>query len=460
MSKITINDFARRAYKHYINAGLTPAGACGLMGNQYAESAGFIANRVEFLLISRLKQDGKTYTDESYTDAVDAGKISREKFLRPRGLKYGYGLCQWTTPIRKAGLYDLARQRGVSIGDETLALDYTLQELRDSYPKVLRVLQSAKTVREASDYVLQHFECPNNWQSMRGTRADYGQQYYDYFTQEDYKDMTEAELRQKVVDTAKAWLGCRESDGSHRKIIDLYNKHKPLARGYAVRYTDAWCATFVSAVAIKLGLTGIMPTECGCGEMIRLYAKIGRWMEQDNYVPEPGDIIMYDWDDTGKGDCTGEPEHVGIVVSVSNGEIKVIEGNKNDAVAYRTLAVNGRHIRGYCLPDYASKAGKVPEASTQPAEPATAPEQPAKPAGGTSLNKTPKWVGAATCNGLNVRTYAGTEYPCIKSWPKLNKGNLVDVCDSVKATDGATWYYVRIAGKIFGFVHSKYIRRQ
>lgn len=272
--------------------------------------------------------------------------------------------------------------------------------------------------------------------------------------------MTEKELRQKVVDTANAWLGCQESDGSHKKIIDLYNGHKPLARGYAVRYTDAWCATFVSAVAIKLGLTGIMPTECGCGEMIRLYAKIGRWMEKDSYVPEPGDIIMYDWDDTGKGDCAGEPEHVGIVVSVSNGEIKVIEGNKNDAVAYRTLAVNGRHIRGYCLPDYAGRAGKDPGTPTQPAKPAEAPEQPAKPASGTPLNKTRKWVGAATCNGLNVRTYAGTRYPNIKSWPKLNKGNLVDVCDSVKATDGATWYYVRIAGKIFGFVHSKYIRRQ
>ena len=77
--------------------------------------------------------------------------------------------------------------------------------------------------------------------------------------------MTEQQLRQKVVNTARGWLGRRESDGSHRAIIDLYNAHTPLARGYQVQYTDAWCATFVSAVAIKCGLADIMPLECGCG---------------------------------------------------------------------------------------------------------------------------------------------------------------------------------------------------
>ena len=75
--------------------------------------------------------------------------------------------------------------------------------------------------------------------------------------------MTELEVRQKVLNTAKQYLGCKESDGSHKKIIDIYNGHKPLARGYAVKYTDAWCATFVSAVSILCGYTDIMFTECG-----------------------------------------------------------------------------------------------------------------------------------------------------------------------------------------------------
>lgn len=180
--------------------------------------------------------------------------------------------------------------------------------------------------------------------------------------------MTEKELRAKVVSIAQGYLGCKESDGSHRKIIDIYNGHKPLARGYAVKYTDAWCATFVSACFIRAGLTDIAPTECGCGKMIALYQKLGRWDENDARVPAPGDVIMYDWQDSGAGDNTGAPDHVGIVVSVTGSSMKIIEGNKSNAVSYRTLAVNGKFIRGYCLPNYASKAtggSSAPSAPTQ-----------------------------------------------------------------------------------------------
>ena len=168
--------------------------------------------------------------------------------------------------------------------------------------------------------------------------------------------MTELEVRQKVLDTAEQFLGCKESDGSHKKIIDIYNGHKPLARSYKVKYTDAWCATYVSAVSILCGYTDIMFTECGCGAMIQLYQNAGRWQERDDYVPSPADIIMYDWDDTGAGENKGAPEHVGIVAEVNGNTLTIIEGNKGQAVATRTMAVNGRYIRGYCLPDYASKA--------------------------------------------------------------------------------------------------------
>lgn len=168
--------------------------------------------------------------------------------------------------------------------------------------------------------------------------------------------MTEKELRQSYINAAISYLGCKESDGSHKKIIDLYNSHKPLARSYAVKYTDSWCATFVSAMAIKAGLTSIIPTECGCGQMIQLFQKLGAWVENDAYRPEAGDIIFYDWDDSGAGDCTGWPEHVGIVVSVSGNTMKIIEGNKSDSVSYRDIAVNARYIRGYGVPKYSSKA--------------------------------------------------------------------------------------------------------
>ena len=61
-----INNFARKAYKAYTAFGLTPEGACGLMGNQYSESAGFLANRLEFLCVKRYKEKGKTYRCHIY----------------------------------------------------------------------------------------------------------------------------------------------------------------------------------------------------------------------------------------------------------------------------------------------------------------------------------------------------------------------------------------------------------
>lgn len=173
-----INNFARKAYTAYTAFGLTPEGACGLMGNQYPESAGFLANRLEFLCVKRYKEKGKTYTDATYTQAVDNGKISRAEFLSPMGKHYGYGLAQWTTSKRKAGLYDRAKKQGVSIADEDLQIEYVLWELEHRFPKVLQKLKTTKSVQEASDYVLQYYEQPNGWQSMKKTRASYGQTYY------------------------------------------------------------------------------------------------------------------------------------------------------------------------------------------------------------------------------------------------------------------------------------------
>ena len=79
-------------------------------------------------------------------------------------------------------------------------------------------------------------------------------------------------------------------------------------------------------------------------------------MEYDAYTPRMGDIIYYSWNDWGSSDNHEWPDHVGIVARVSGNKILVIEGNKNDSVAYRTVYVNGRYIRGYGLPDYSSLA--------------------------------------------------------------------------------------------------------
>lgn len=156
----------------------------------------------------------------------------------------------------------------------------------------------------------------------------------------------------KVIEQARAWLGKNEADGSHREIVDIYNSQKSLPRSVRMKYTDPWCAATVSAISIKLGYTDIIPTECGCQRMIDSFKAIGRWIENENRTPKPGDIIFYDWGDSGSGDNTGWSDHVGIVEAVSGGEITVIEGNYDNAVKRRKLAVNGRFIRGYGVPDY------------------------------------------------------------------------------------------------------------
>ncbi|MDO5363071.1 MAG: glucosaminidase domain-containing protein [Eubacteriales bacterium] len=169
--------------------------------------------------------------------------------------------------------------------------------------------------------------------------------------------------RKAVIKQAKAWYGCKESDGTHRKIIDVYNKQNPLPRGYRVTYRDAWCATYVSAVSLILGYTKIIPTECGCNQMIEKFKKIGCWVEDDSYVPQEADIVFYDWDDTGEGDCIGGTEHVGFVESVSGGYATIIEGNIRDSVGRRKLKINGRYIRGYAVPKYDDEPASAPEPS-------------------------------------------------------------------------------------------------
>ena len=173
--------------------------------------------------------------------------------------------------------------------------------------------------------------------------------------------MTENQLRSNVVSIMKGWLGWSEANGKHKKIIDIYNNYRPLARGYKVQYTDEWCATAVSAAFIKAGLTDIGFTECSCNRMIDLYKAKGRWEERDSYVPKIGDVIMYNWQDNGIGDNAGSADHVGLVAAINGTRLTIIEGNKNEFVSYRSINANGKYIRGYCLPDYASKASKPVE---------------------------------------------------------------------------------------------------
>lgn len=351
-----------KIWNYLTTQGLTEAGAAGLMGNLYAESA------LEPKNLQNSYEKALGFTDSTYTAAVDNG--SYNGFVHDAA---GYGLAQWTYWSRKEALLGYAKARGKSVGDLETQLGFLMEELSSDYKAVLSTLKSTGSVKAASNVVLLKFERPADQSvAVQNARAKNGQAYYDKYAtsqtvQEGGSSMTEQQLRKKYVDYAITYLGCKESDGSHKKIIDLYNSHTPLAQGYKMKYTDAWCACYVSAMAIGCGLEDIIPLEVSCGRYITLAKNMGIWVESDSYTPKTGDLILYDWDDTGSGDATTGADHIGIVVSVTGKTIKVIEGNNGDKVAYRTIQVNGRYIRGFVTPKYASKAtsgGSQPPATS------------------------------------------------------------------------------------------------
>ena len=170
------------------------------------------------------------------------------------------------------------------------------------------------------------------------------------------KEMTRA----AVVNLVNSWEGLKESDGSHKKIVDIYNSYKgSFPRGLKMKYNWSWCACTWSALAIKLGYTSIMPIEISCYYLIEAAKKMGIWVEDDAHVPNIGEAVLYYWKDGenfAKTDCTGVPDHVGTVIEVnkSAGMFVVMEGNYSDSVKKRTLSINGRFIRGFIVPKYTS----------------------------------------------------------------------------------------------------------
>lgn len=170
-----------RIWNFCIAQGLTEAGAAGLMGNLYAESALNPKN----LQNSYEKKLG--HTNESYTAAVDSGSYGN--FVRDGA---GYGLAQWTYWSRKEALLAFARSVSASIGDLEMQLNFCFKELSSGYKAVLNTLKTATTVRAASDSVLLKYERPADMsEAAQERRASYGQKYFDKYAGEGAKEEKE-----------------------------------------------------------------------------------------------------------------------------------------------------------------------------------------------------------------------------------------------------------------------------
>lgn len=231
----------------------------------------------------------------------------------------------------------------------------------------------------------------------------------------------------QVLTEARKYLGIRVGSSGHHNIVDTYNAHKPLALGYKVRYTDNWCDAFVSFVMIKLSATALTDTECGVERHTKLFAKLGIWIEDGTITPKPGDIIVYNWDDTSQPN-DGFADHIGFVESVSGRTITTIEGNKGipGTVARRQISVGNGVIRGYARPRYAGSSASATITTTPAAKPTGK--------GGT-------YTFAAT---TNVRAAASTSAAVVAQY---KAGQTVSYSSTVQA-EGYTWMvYTGASGK-------------
>lgn len=164
----------------------------------------------------------------------------------------------------------------------------------------------------------------------------------------------------KILDTARKWIGYSEANGKFKEILDVYNSHKPLARGYAIKTTDEWCDAFVSAVAIKAGAVDLIGTEVGCPKHVAIFQKKGIWIEDGSQKPKPGDIILFNWDDSTQPN-DGGADHIGFVESVTGTTITCIEGNMGaGTVGRRNINVGWGYIRGFARPKYDEEPVKIP----------------------------------------------------------------------------------------------------
>ena len=145
-------------YKLLRNAGITEAGALGILGNWQAESG---------CEPGRLQNDFSSFrtTSKDYTARVTSGAISRDQFARDQK---GYGLAQWTYfnfqtgQGRKLDLYDFWKKSGKALDDVTMQVAFALHELttQGQYATLLQILKTTDDLWTATDKMCRLYEQP------------------------------------------------------------------------------------------------------------------------------------------------------------------------------------------------------------------------------------------------------------------------------------------------------------
>jgi len=161
-ASIDPSNYASTAYAFFVNKGYTAAGTAGLLGNLYAES-GINPHNLKNTANAKLG-----LSDEEFTAKLDSGEYKLSNFYT------GYGLAQWTSPERRAGLESFAAEKGTSVSDFITQLEYIDYELQNNYGSVYKTLTTTDDVKAASNAVLTKYEMPSDMSSaVQNTRLSY-----------------------------------------------------------------------------------------------------------------------------------------------------------------------------------------------------------------------------------------------------------------------------------------------
>lgn len=233
-----------------------------------------------------------------------------------------------------------------------------------------------------------------------------------------------------VLKVAESYNGTQEGSSKHIELLNIYNSHKPLARGYTVKKTDAWCMTFISACFIKAkAVNALGVTECGCQEYIN-YARKNKMIVNN---PAIGDLAFYDWGNDGVVD------HVGIIYFESANNLFIREGNKNDMVTTRVISKTAPSIKYFVRPKYDNHSTTYDMSKVSFAD---------------SFDRT--IAGEYECTA--------SDFLALRYNPYVNDSNLIDKIKSGETCHNygyftKDWYLVVYKGKT-GFANKMHLRKK
>ena len=201
---------------------------------------------------------------------------------------------------------------------------------------------------------------------------------------------------------------------------------------YGLEYSE-WCAMFVSFCLhyVEAEDEAVFYNH-SCSnwkdelEYVGAYVKVtNEYDVADDYEPQAGDLVFFNWEDE------DEPQHVGIVEKVGEDGIETIEGNSGNAVVRKSHRFEDGQIVGYVnLGVLQERAEMLERAKTE------------EPVG--ALWNVAGITARTNTDRVNLRSAANTDCEVVAMLKAA--GTKVEVLGAADV-DGTVWYEVEYEGK-------------